>query len=80
VDKGKLAAALKIEKSKGSSGAASWKGDLGSGWRSTRDEAVKFSIQKGLQASRSVIHYFKHNDGSDLERLLHEQVQLDKKV
>ncbi|XP_077398705.1 serine palmitoyltransferase 1 isoform X5 [Vanacampus margaritifer] len=37
------------------------------------DEAACFSIQKGLQASRSFIKYFKHNDMDDLERLLQEQ-------
>lgn len=34
---------------------------------------MNFSIQKGLDASRSQITYFKHNDASDLERLLAEQ-------
>lgn len=45
-----------------------------------RDEAACFSIQKGLQASRSIIKYFKHNDFDDLERLLKEQEQEDHKV
>ena len=45
-----------------------------------RDEAACFSIQKGLQASRSVIKYFKHNDMEDLERLLKEQELEDQKV
>lgn len=45
-----------------------------------RDEAACFSIQKGLQASRSIIKYFKHNDFEDLERLLKEQEQEDQKV
>lgn len=45
-----------------------------------RDEAACFSIQKGLQASRSIIKYFKHNDFDDLERLLKEQEQEDQKV
>lgn len=45
-----------------------------------RDEAACFSIQKGLQASRSIIKYFKHNDLDDLERLLKEQEQEDLKV
>lgn len=45
-----------------------------------RDEAACFSIQKGLQASRSFIKYFKHNDMEDLERLLKEQEQEDVKV
>ncbi|KAF1767885.1 hypothetical protein GCK72_007844 [Caenorhabditis remanei] len=43
------------------------------------DEGVNFAIQKGLQASRSRVEYFKHNDMEDLERLLLEQEQRDKK-
>lgn len=43
------------------------------------DEKVNFSIQKGLDASRSNIKYFKHNCIQDLERLLKEQAELDKK-
>jgi len=43
------------------------------------DESVNFSIQKGLQASRSTIKYFKHNDYEDLKRLLDEQLELDLK-
>ncbi|XP_063066619.1 serine palmitoyltransferase 1 [Engraulis encrasicolus] len=43
------------------------------------DEAACFSIQKGLQASRSFIKYFKHNDMDDLERLLKEQEMEDQK-
>lgn len=45
-----------------------------------RDEAACFSIQKGLQASRSFLKYFKHNDMEDLERLLKEQEVEDQKV
>lgn len=45
-----------------------------------RDEAACFSIQKGLQASRSFIKYFKHNNMEDLERLLNEQELEDQKV
>lgn len=44
-----------------------------------RDEAVNFAIQKGLDASRSSIVYFKHNDAKDLERLLLEQEKRDLK-
>ncbi|XP_004924159.1 serine palmitoyltransferase 1 [Bombyx mori] len=36
------------------------------------DECVWFAIQKGLDASRSKICYFKHNDMNDLERQLLE--------
>ncbi|XP_034048459.1 serine palmitoyltransferase 1 isoform X2 [Thalassophryne amazonica] len=43
------------------------------------DEAACFSIQKGLQASRSFIKFFKHNDMEDLERLLKEQELEDQK-
>lgn len=44
-----------------------------------RDEGVHFPIQKGLDASRSKIFYFKHNDAKDLERLLIEQDAIDRK-
>ncbi|KAK5965349.1 hypothetical protein GCK32_005957, partial [Trichostrongylus colubriformis] len=43
------------------------------------DKGVNFAIQKGLQASRSRIEWFDHNDVSDLERLLKEQEIRDKK-
>lgn len=43
------------------------------------DERVHFAIQRGLDASRSKIFYFKHNDAKDLERLLEEQHKLDLK-
>lgn len=43
------------------------------------DEAVCFAIQKGLQASRSRIVYFKHNDMVDLESKLKKQEIADKK-
>lgn len=40
---------------------------------------MNFSIQKGLDASRSKISYFKHNNVKDLERLLQEQDAIDRK-
>ncbi|KAH8354022.1 hypothetical protein KR067_012120 [Drosophila pandora] len=43
------------------------------------DEAVNFAIQKGLDASRSTIVFFKHNDVEDLERLLLEQEKRNQK-
>ncbi|XP_037954504.1 serine palmitoyltransferase 1 [Teleopsis dalmanni] len=43
------------------------------------DECVNFAIQKGLDASRSKVIFFKHNDVSDLGRLLLEQQKLDDK-
>lgn len=43
------------------------------------DKRVNFAIQKGLDASRSNIKYFKHNDTGDLEKLLSEQAEVDKK-
>lgn len=44
-----------------------------------RDEFANFAIQKGLDASRSRIVFFKHNDMEDLERLLKEQAVEDKR-
>uniref|UniRef100_A0A8C5LLX5 Serine palmitoyltransferase 1 n=1 Tax=Leptobrachium leishanense TaxID=445787 RepID=A0A8C5LLX5_9ANUR len=44
------------------------------------DEASCFAIQKGLQASRSNIKYFRHNDMKHLEMLLKEQEHEDQKV
>lgn len=41
------------------------------------DECVNFAIQKGIDASRSRIVYFKHNDMRDLEEKLIEQQKLD---
>ncbi|XP_037071533.1 serine palmitoyltransferase 1-like isoform X2 [Pollicipes pollicipes] len=41
------------------------------------DEAVCFAIQKGLQASRSDVRYFRHNDMEHLEELLQRQAQAD---
>lgn len=43
------------------------------------DDGVNFAIQKGLQASRSDIRYFKHNNVDDLERLLMLQEKDDLK-
>uniref|UniRef100_A0A158Q7R6 Serine palmitoyltransferase 1 n=1 Tax=Elaeophora elaphi TaxID=1147741 RepID=A0A158Q7R6_9BILA len=43
------------------------------------DKGVNFAIQEGLKASRSRIEWFNHNDVSDLERLLMEQVEWDRK-
>lgn len=43
------------------------------------DKAVNFPIQKGLQASKSRIEWFEHNDTEDLERLLLLQADRDRK-
>lgn len=43
------------------------------------DEKVNFAIQKGLQASRSTVYFYKHNNMEDLERLLLEKIPLHKK-
>ncbi|CAD6195855.1 unnamed protein product [Caenorhabditis auriculariae] len=43
------------------------------------DEGVNFAIQKGLQASRSRVEFFKHNDMEDLERILKIQEEKDNK-
>lgn len=40
------------------------------------DEGVSFAIQKGIQISRSIVRWYKHNDMQDLERILNE-IQLD---
>uniref|UniRef100_A0A2P2IBK8 Serine palmitoyltransferase 1 n=1 Tax=Hirondellea gigas TaxID=1518452 RepID=A0A2P2IBK8_9CRUS len=42
------------------------------------DEAVYFPIQRGLQASRSRILYFRHNDTEHLKELLEQQARDDK--
>jgi 7-keto-8-aminopelargonate synthetase-like enzyme len=36
------------------------------------DEGVSFSVQKGVQISRSIVKTFKHNDMEDLERVLND--------
>lgn len=43
------------------------------------DESVNFSIQQGIIASRSTVHYFKHNDVQDLARLLKEHAREEEK-
>ncbi|VDK72073.1 unnamed protein product [Onchocerca ochengi] len=43
------------------------------------DKGVNFAIQEGLKASRSHIKWFNHNDISDLNRLLMEQAEYDRK-
>uniref|UniRef100_A0A0K0DWU0 Serine palmitoyltransferase 1 n=1 Tax=Strongyloides stercoralis TaxID=6248 RepID=A0A0K0DWU0_STRER len=43
------------------------------------DKAVNYAIQKGIQASRSRVEWFDHNDMNDLERILKAQDVLDKK-
>ncbi|XP_011629805.1 serine palmitoyltransferase 1 [Pogonomyrmex barbatus] len=43
------------------------------------DEQVNFAIQKGLDASRGNIQYFKHNDVQDFHNLLMKQDEIDKK-
>lgn len=44
------------------------------------DKGVNFAIQKGLQASRSRVEFFEHNDMEDFERLLKIQADKDKHV
>lgn len=43
------------------------------------DECVNFAIQKGLDASRSKIKYFRHNDTEHLEQLLEQQAAEDRR-
>lgn len=45
-----------------------------------RDEGVNFAVQKGLEASRSDVRFFKHNDMRDLARLLEAQHAKEIKV
>lgn len=40
------------------------------------DDAVSFAIQKGVQISRSIVRWYKHNDMADLERVL-EEIRMD---
>ena len=47
---------------------------------SCSDEGVNFAVQKGVEASRSKVRYFHHNDMDHLRRLLEEQHQQDLKV
>lgn len=42
------------------------------------DDRVNFAIQKGLDASRGNIKYFKHNNVQDLHNLLMKQIEADK--
>lgn len=44
------------------------------------DEQINFAIQKGLDASRGNIQYFKHNDVQDLHNLLMKQEEIDKQL
>ena len=44
------------------------------------DEGVNFAVQKGVEASRSKVRYFRHNDMDHLRELLEEQHQQDIKV
>ncbi|XP_032232057.1 serine palmitoyltransferase 1 isoform X2 [Nematostella vectensis] len=43
------------------------------------DKGVCFAIQQGVTASRSRVMWFEHNDMDDLERLLKEQQEKDRK-
>ncbi|XP_012530923.1 serine palmitoyltransferase 1 [Monomorium pharaonis] len=43
------------------------------------DEQVNFAVQKGLDASRGKIQFFKHNDVQDLHNLLMKQDEVDRK-
>jgi serine palmitoyltransferase len=40
------------------------------------DESISFAIQKGIQISRSIVRWYKHNDMADLERVL-EDIRMD---
>ena len=49
-------------------------------WFCFSDEGVCFAIQKGIQASRSKVKMFRHNDTADLERLLTLHAEEERKV
>ncbi|KAG1144970.1 hypothetical protein G6F37_003181 [Rhizopus arrhizus] len=36
------------------------------------DDGVSFAVQKGVQISRSIVRFYKHNDMEDLEKVLNE--------
>ncbi|KAG1148078.1 hypothetical protein G6F37_003625 [Rhizopus arrhizus] len=36
------------------------------------DDGVSFAVQKGIQISRSIVRFYKHNDMEDLERVLND--------
>ena len=40
---------------------------------------MNYCIQNGAHLSRAKVLYFKHNDPADLERLLKQQADLDRK-
>ena len=42
-------------------------------------QGVNYCIQNGAHLSRARVLYFKHNDPADLERLLKQQADLDRK-
>jgi 7-keto-8-aminopelargonate synthetase-like enzyme len=44
------------------------------------DDGATFSIQRGVQLSRSYVKYFRHNDMTDLERIMKEVDAEFKKV
>jgi 7-keto-8-aminopelargonate synthetase-like enzyme len=43
------------------------------------DESVNFPIQKGIQISRSTVYWYKHNDLTDMERVLAQVVKAQAK-
>ncbi|XP_050425760.1 serine palmitoyltransferase 1 [Adelges cooleyi] len=43
------------------------------------DEQVNFAVQKGLQATKATVVYFKHNSADDLERLIVENKNSSRK-
>ncbi|RKP04710.1 pyridoxal phosphate-dependent transferase, partial [Thamnocephalis sphaerospora] len=43
------------------------------------DEGAAFSVQRGVQLSRSHVRYFRHNDMKDLERVMKEISDEDRK-
>lgn len=48
-------------------------------WHSPPVQAACYAIQNGATLSRAQVRFFKHNDMADLERLLQEQADKDKR-
>lgn len=44
------------------------------------DEYVSFPVQQGLSLSRAAVHWFKHNDPEDLERIIKKVEEQERKL
>lgn len=48
-------------------------------WHISPVQAACYAIQNGATLSRAQVRFFKHNDMADLERLLQEQADKDRR-